>query len=345
MNNFWNNKNVLVTGHTGFKGSWISLYLKFLGANVYGLSSSELDGVYKLANVSSIISNECFIDLSIHNQEKKILSFMEEINPDIVFHFAAQSLVLESYRNPRKTLDTNIMGTFNLIESVNNSSVNPKIVIATTDKVYKHPDNLNNEQSELGGKDFYSISKVSKELLVEAILNHPEFKNLTISRVRSGNVIGGGERREDRLFTDLITSYIKNENYILRNPFAIRPWQYILDSLTGYLLVGKKTLESNESLIYNLNSEINNKYNVEQIANLFLKHSNGANKIIIDENSIYSEVSKLVINSTKADNELGWIAKAELDMIVKNIIDWETHHLNNSGPEYSFSEIENFLNI
>ena len=126
MNNFWNNKNVLVTGHTGFKGSWISLYLKFLGANVYGLSSSELDGVYKLANVSSIISNECFIDLSIHNQEKKILSFMEEINPDIVFHFAAQSLVLESYRNPRKTLDTNIMGSFNLIDSVNNSTVNPK---------------------------------------------------------------------------------------------------------------------------------------------------------------------------------------------------------------------------
>lgn len=344
-NTFWKNKNVLITGHSGFKGSWLSLYLTSLGSNVFGLSSYKLDGVYKLADVSSIMSEELFIDISLLETSNKLIPFLDKVKPDIIFHFAAQSLVLESYRNPRKTLETNIFGTYNLIESTNNSSVNPKIVVATTDKVYKYPERFNDEKSELGGKDFYSISKVSKELIVESVLQHPNFKELNISRVRSGNVVGGGERRENRLFTDLISSLINKNDFILRNPNSIRPWQYILDSLTGYLMVAEKSYINNANLVYNLNSEINNNYDVEAIAKLFLKHSGNRNKIILENTEIYEEVDKLTINSYKANNELGWSAMMGIEEIVKLIIDWEKNYTNESGPEYSFQEIKNYLSI
>ena len=241
MNSFWKNKNVLVTGHTGFKGSWLVLFLKYFDANVLGISSEKKDGVYDLTNLSSVVDSEEFINLAEDNTTLE--SCVASFSPDIIFHFAAQSLVIEGYENPLKTVKSNVVAPMNLIDAINKINENATFVIATTDKVYKNPSNDNTETSELGGLDFYSNSKVSKELLIDAFVNHPDFSKLNLNKVRSGNVIGGGERAKNRLFTDLIYSFNNNLPIEIRNPEHIRPWQYILDSLYGYLLIAKKVMK------------------------------------------------------------------------------------------------------
>ena len=192
---------------------------------------------------------------------------------------------------------------------------------------------------------FIAIQKVSKELLIDAFVNHPDFSKLNLNKVRSGNVIGGGERAKNRLFTDLIYSFNNNLPIEIRNPEHIRPWQYILDSLYGYLLIAKKSYENNSSEVFNLNSEINNHYDVRQITELFKKFSEHDKEIIFKNSSSYKEVDTLKINSSKAENKLKWKAKAEIPQIIELIIKWEEHHKKFQNPEYSFNEIESYLNI
>jgi CDP-glucose 4,6-dehydratase len=343
MNSFWKNKNVLVTGHTGFKGSWLVLFLKFFDANILGISSEKKEGVYELTNLSSVVDSEEFIDLAEDSTstENRVASF----SPDIIFHFAAQSLVIEGYKDPLKTVKSNIVAPVNLINAINKTNENATLVIATTDKVYKNPSKDNFETSELGGVDFYSNSKVSKELLIDAFINHPDFSKLNINKVRSGNVIGGGERAKNRLFTDLIQSFNNNLPIEIRNPKHIRPWQYILDSLYGYLLIAKNSYENNTSEVFNLNSEINNHYEVKQITELFKNFSEHDKEIVFNDVSSYKEVDILKINSSKAENDLKWKAKVEIPKIIELIIKWEEHHKKIQNPNYSFNEIESYLNI
>ena len=250
--NFWKNKKVLITGHTGFKGFWMFLLLKELGSNVYGLSiqknSSE---IYKTFSQYEKIENEDFIDI---RDSDKLANFIQDLKPDIIFHLAAQSLVHRAKDNPKDTLEINILGSFNLLNITTKSKKRMGVVVATTDKVYEHPEQINTEESALGSFEFYGASKVGLENVIDAFNNDIETRN-KISRVRSGNVLGGGDGGENRLLTDIITSISSNQNINLRNPDSIRPWQFVLDSVGGYLLVAQENFENNISEKYNLSSE------------------------------------------------------------------------------------------
>lgn len=341
MNSFWKDKNVLITGHTGFKGSWLSLMLKFFDAKIFGISLEPKNGIYELSSVSSILDKEMFVDLSDFNLN--IAKELKEFNPEFVFHFAAQSLVIDGYKKPLETVMFNVNAPVNLIENLHKSIDKTTLIVATTDKVYKNPSLRNIETDELGGYDFYSSSKVSKEMIIEAYKNHPNYNNFHFNKVRSGNVIGGGERAENRLFTDLINSNLNMKPIILRNPTHIRPWQYILDSLNGYLLVAMNSYKNNTSETYNLNSELNNNYTVKDIAELFNKYSEFEQEVIIQKNISFKEVDELRINSSKAEKDLQWYAKIMMPEIVENIIKWEKFHKLSRTPDFSLSEIEFFL--
>ena len=189
------------------------------------------------------------------------------------------------------------------------------------------------------------LDELTIEYCLQNSINHPDFSKLNLNKVRSGNVIGGGERAKNRLFTDLIQSFNNNLPIEIRNPKHIRPWQYILDSLYGYLLIAKNSYENNTSEVFNLNSEINNHYEVKQITELFKNFSEHDKEIVFNNVSSYKEVDILKINSSKAENELKWKAKVEIPKIIELIIKWEEHHKKIQNPNYSFNEIESYLNI
>ena len=318
--NFWSDKKVLITGHTGFKGSWLAYMLSHLGTKLIGLSDYEYPGIYTETNAKVLFEKEYFID--IRNISDEILKEIDRENFDIIFHFAAQSLVHEASENPIKTLETNIMGTYNILELFNNANSIKTISISTTDKVYKNPSSKNSENFEIGGHEFYSSSKVGKENVINAYLNTRLHSGKNISTIRSGNVIGGGDRGKNRLVPDIINSLKSKSNIYLRNPNSIRPWQHVLDSLSGYLLAVEHSYNKNISEIFNLNSELNNKYTVENITQNIVKAWNSQIKIE-NLNSDFFEVDTLKINSEKAKKILSWKSKYHVDDIVKLIVEWE----------------------
>lgn len=337
---FWLGKKIIITGHTGFKGSWLAVLLKFLGSNIVGISDERKQGIYLLSNVSSLLDKEHFLDLSSENNTKLIKIF-DDFKPDLVFHFAAQSLVISGYKNPHKTIKDNLLSSLNIFEA--NSLSNPQgtVIVSTTDKVYKKSDIPNLEVSELGGKDIYSFSKVSIEQLIETYKYlKPELK---ISVIRSGNVIGGGDRGEARLVPDIISAIQKNEVLTLRNPGSIRPWLHILDSLYGYLLLAEYTYSNSKAGVYNLSSQENNKLKAKEIAELFQEFGNKELKIKTSTNKQFEEVSELRIDSNKAEKDLGWLAKFNIETCVKLTLDWEENI--KKDKHYSEKQIEDFLNL
>ena len=170
-NNFFKGKNILITGHTGFKGSWLTIVLNYLGAVVSGVSREKKEGIYAIANIHNLLASEYFYDIG-EKSTKNLEKVINEVNPDIIFHFAAQSLVIQSYKNPKDTIFSNIIGTYNVLESSNNSQKIRTLVISTTDKVYRNPNGRNDENSDLGGKDFYSTSKVSAEIIIDSFIKN-----------------------------------------------------------------------------------------------------------------------------------------------------------------------------
>ncbi len=262
-NDFWKNKKVLITGHTGFKGSWLSLVLKNFGAKVYGVSHKKGPGVYNIIKLSEIFEEELISNITDNFEE--VNTFVNKIKPEIIFHFAAQSLVPYAYLKPKETIETNILGTYNILNISNSCKSVKTLIIATTDKVYLNSDEWNTEESFLGGKEFYSVSKVAAEEIISSFKSLYKRNDLNISIIRSGNVIGGGDRGENRLTTDVLNSIINEKPITIRNPNSIRPWQYILDSLDGYIKAAEYSTLKNKSEIFNLNSEHNNKYTVEYL--------------------------------------------------------------------------------
>jgi CDP-glucose 4,6-dehydratase len=336
-------KKVLITGHTGFKGSWLSFFLKHLDCELYGLSDIEFDGIYKLTNIKSLFQKEFFIDIN-NTSSEELVDIVKSIQPDIIFHFAAQSLVKTALNNPYKTIETNSLGTLKILNAANECDSVDLITIATTDKVYKYPDQKNKEDDDLFGYEFYSASKVAAENYIKAFQNNFKRENLNILTIRSGNVIGGGDRGKDRIVTDIIKTIFRDEKLHIRNPRHIRPWTYVLDSLNGYLIASNYCIENSVDEIFNLNSEINNKFDVAYVLNKFqsLQEFN----YITDsfEQKGLKEVSTLIIDSTKANKILNWNAKYELDEIIEMIFNWELHYSKNNDNSYSLNEIEKYIN-
>tara|TARA_B100001287_G_C22680592_1_gene530133 strand:- start:420 stop:1454 length:1035 start_codon:yes stop_codon:yes gene_type:complete len=334
---FWKNRKVLITGHTGFKGSWLACYLNYLGSEVYGLSDSEIISEnYERIDKKKTFQSEYILNIS-DNSNKLTKVFNQDF--DFVFHLAAQGVVSTAKIKPLETLVTNIIGTFNVMNLVNENEKINGLVISTTDKVYSDTANSNLEESSLGGKEFYSASKASTEHIISAFINTISRKDLNIGVVRSGNVLGGGDGGKDRIVTDIINSLKNNEDIYLRNPGSIRPWQYILDSLNGYLMTGEYCVKNNQNEIFNLGSSENNEKKVMDLTENILKNWNSDKNIEIKQkqNSFY-ESEFLRIDSKKANNILGWQPLFDLEMISTAIVDW----YKSDNDEITIDQIDEF---
>ena len=317
---FWNRKKVLITGHTGFKGSWMSTIMKQLNAEVYGLSNIKKKGIYEAISKEKIFKGEFFADINDINEDlqQKLIS----IEIDYIFHFAAQSLVGVAYSNPKETLLTNIIGTYNVLDLFNQMNSAKLISVATTDKVYKNPSQLNKEDAELGSSEFYSLSKVSAEHLINLFIENQLKRGKYISVVRAGNVIGGGDTGNDRLVPDAVRAIENKQKLKIRNPESIRPWQHVLDSLYGYILAFQYSYKNEENTVFNLNSEVNNKFTamklIREIENVW------SIEFDLDIASTYKEVEQLLIDSSKAKKELNWEASLSIPESINLIYKWET---------------------
>ncbi|MDI6733181.1 MAG: CDP-glucose 4,6-dehydratase, partial [Planctomycetota bacterium] len=247
--NIYRNKKVMVTGHTGFKGSWISLWLSELGAKVigYALKPETKPNLFDIINLKNIISHHIG-DIRNFAKLKRIIKASK---PDMIFHLAAQPLVRRSYLEPQYTYEVNVLGTINMLEAVRQTNSIRAVINVTSDKCYENKEQKQGykETDRLGGYDPYSSSKGCAELVtaayIKSFFNPERYKShrVTVASVRAGNIIGGGDWSKDRLVPDCIRALAKNKTIIIRNPNAIRPWQYVLEPLYGYLLLGSHLLK------------------------------------------------------------------------------------------------------
>ena len=344
--NFWSGKKVFITGHTGFKGSWLSLWLLKLGAELkgYSLKPNTSPSIYKALKLNEVIESEINDIRNFDELKKSISSF----KPDILFHMAAQPLVRDSYKDPLYTFETNTIGTANVLEACKFSTNLKTIIIVTTDKCYENDERSSAyvETDSMGGKDPYSASKGCAELITSSY-KHSFLKDLKkgISSVRAGNVIGGGDWSKDRLIPDILRSFEEGKKLSIRNPDAIRPWQYVLEPLNGYLMLAQNLHKDfvNFSSPFNFGPEVQDsksvRWIVEKMSNYWPKA-----EWEINENNTLAEAKLLTLNADKAKNLLNWSPKVNIEKSLHHIFKWhmtfKTDHNNIS--EFSLKEIEEY---
>lgn len=320
---FWKNKKILITGCNGFKGSWLSFVLYKLGAKVsgFGLNDQKKINLFKELGLKKKIK---FKYLDIRNK-KNLEKYLKKNKFDFVFHLAAQPLVIEGYKNPVKTFETNILGTLNLLHLINLKFEKKIILNVTTDKVYlkKKKNSGYKEDDELGGSDPYSASKACSEIVSYCFKqSYSKKKGNLISTARAGNVIGGGDWSKNRLIPDIIASWKNKKILKVRNPNSIRPWQHVLDPTFGYMyLVYKMYLNKNYSGSYNFGPIINNNIKVINIIHNLQENLKNFDYNIIKKSSKLKEDKYLNLNSAKAKNFLGFknklSIKKSLDMTAR----------------------------
>lgn len=326
LKKFWKNKKVFITGHTGFKGSWMTIMLGMFGANIYGYSlKPNKKSLFNQANCKKILKKNFYGNINdLNNLKKKLI----KTKPSILFHLAAQPLVSRSFEDPLETFQTNIIGTANVLDSIQNVSSIKSVVIITTDKVYKIKKNNKNynELDELGGKDPYSASKVGAELItnsyIESFLNKKYLGN-KISTARSGNVIGGGDYSENRLLPDIIKSINLKKKVIIRNPQSVRPWQHVIEPTLGYLKLAelqykKKILHKGQS--WNFGPNKNSFVRVIDILAIIKKKIKI--QIKIKKSKIFLETNILKLDSNKAKKFLKWYPNWDLQKSIDSVMEW-----------------------
>lgn len=331
----------LITGHTGFKGAWLSLILHHRGHLVSGISlQPEVDSLFNQAGIGQFLENDVRCDI---RESAKLTAHFKQINPDVVIHLAAQALVRESYKNPRDTFDVNVMGTLNVLNaSQQNSDLRAQLII-TTDKVYKNIGKKSGyvETEALGGRDPYSASKAMADIATQSWLS--SFDNPTTAIARAGNVIGGGDTCADRLIPDLVNSYSEGLTPKLRAPKSVRPWQHVLDCLNGYLMLVDALLEETAAGAWNFGPNENQSKTVADVANIAGEVWGAEKSWEKDLGSHPHEASLLMLNSNKARTELGWSDKLSFEESVKWTIDWYKNVHNGNDPlEETLKNIKSF---
>jgi CDP-glucose 4,6-dehydratase len=326
----YENRKVLVTGHTGFKGSWLCLLLNKLGADIYGyaLEPPTSPSLFVEANVDEFVTS--YIG-DIRNLEY-LQDVINKVQPEVVIHMAAQPLVRESYNFPVETYATNVMGTVNLLEVCRNTSSVKAIVNVTTDKCYENQEwHWGYRETEpMGGYDPYSNSKGCSELVTSSYRNsyfNPKDYHkhgVALASARAGNVIGGGDWADDRLIPDFIRAITQGEEVKIRSPYAIRPWQHVLEPLSGYLLLGAKLHSEGPqySEPWNFGPEDSDARNVEWITSTICSLWGKNASFSIDTNPQPHEANYLKLDCSKAKAELNWIPKWDIETTLKSIIDW-----------------------
>jgi len=322
--NFWKNKKVFITGHTGFKGSWLCLWLDLLGANVtgYALKPPTHPSLFELCKIDQFVRS---IMADVRDL-RKLKKAMIATRPDIVIHMAAQPLVRESYRNPVDTYDVNVMGTVNVLEAVRSCKSVKTVVNITTDKIYENKEKATGyrESEALGGYDPYSSSKACSELVTSAYRNSFLKNGVAIATARAGNVIGGGDWGTDRLVPDFIKAILKGNKIRVRNPKAIRPWQYVLDPLSGYLILAQKLYQNGQNYAeaWNFGPDEMDSKTVEWLVKRLSSKWGGSASYSIDKRKNPHETQTLKLDSSKAKARLKWRTKVHLEDAIDNVIEW-----------------------
>lgn len=352
---FWANKRVFITGHTGFKGSWLCLWLHKLGAKVagYALNPPSNPSLYDLCKINELIELERIADIREGGLLKQA---MQEFQPEIVIHMAAQPLVRESYKYPVETYSINVMGTVHLFEAVRTCGSVKAVVNVTTDKCYENKEWVwsYRENEPMGGYDPYSNSKACSELVTSSYRDsffHPEqYKShgVAVASARAGNVIGGGDWASDRLIPDCIRSLIKNEVITIRNPNAIRPWQHVLEPISGYLLLAQKLYEEGPKYVggWNFGPYENDAKTVEWIVARFCEEWGSAASFQVDEAVHPHEANYLKLDCSKAMMVLGWKPRWTVDSAISNIITWTSDYTNgNDLRSACFKQIDEYTKL
>lgn len=353
LKNFYNGKRVLVTGHTGFKGTWLTQILVNWGADVcgYSLKPHTTPNIFDALGVEKEIKHHVGDIRDFENFDKVV----KDYNPDIIFHLAAQPIVRDSYDDPRYTYDVNVMGTVNVLESMRLNNIKTGVII-TTDKVYKNfeKDIAYKEDDQLGGHDPYSCSKSCADLIVSSYIlsffapgDFGAKHHTLIASARAGNVIGGGDWAKDRIVPDAMRAFLANkEDLIIRNPEAIRPWQHVFEPLRGYLLLGMTLFNQDLSKVgsWNLGPEEKDSQSVKSVLELIIKNLERG-KYRVEPVKEKHESNLLKLDSTKAKKELGWVPKYNLEEAVKNTALWyKEFYSNKSGiKKVSLDQINNYF--
>lgn len=327
MNHFWPGKRVLVTGHTGFKGGWLSMWLQQLGANVvgYALSPNTRPSLFDMADMSCGMES-IFGDV---RDLPNLLSVMRRYQPDVIFHLAAQPLVRYSYDAPVETYATNVMGTVNLLEAIRKTGSVRVCQVITSDKCYENREweYAYREIDRLGGRDPYSNSKACTELVVSSYRDSffAEKNRPSLATVRAGNVIGGGDWAQDRVIPDSIRALSARQPIILRNPDAIRPWQHVLEPLSGYLWLAEKQWEDPQRYAgaWNFGPEGNKGTPVrELVEQVIATWGNGSWQPLGDGASAPHEAGILKLDIAKASAQLGWHPVYTVPQSVAETVAW-----------------------
>ncbi len=344
MMSFYKNKKILITGSSGFVGSWLALTLSEMGAIVHGISlePNTSPSLFKLLKLEKKI-NQKYINICDYTDLDEAI---QEISPEIVFHLAAQPLVRESYLKTIETFNTNVIGTLNVLESCKNLDSNINFICITTDKCYENDEfgERFKESDPLGGKDPYSASKACTEIVTKS--HALSFGNLKLCTARAGNIIGGGDWAKDRIVTDIVESIDKGMDIIIRSPNAIRPWQHVIDVVHGYLKLGIYNQEKKEIFIsFNFGPLEENEITVETLTKKFLANlSSNNSKIVIDDNINLPESEILRLDSTKAKEILNWEPLMDIDTSIKETSLWyEKFYSKKEIYDFTVNQINKYL--
>lgn len=324
FNAVYSNRRVLVTGHTGFKGSWLLLWLKMLGAEVKGYSLQPLANLPAHIDILGLLDNDSLADIRNAEHVKKVCI---DFQPEIVFHLAAQPLVRRSYIDPLETITTNIVGTANLMEAIRHTESVRAFINITTDKVYADKQTLNSyqESAQLGGSDPYSASKACVELLHQCY-HEAFYKNERVyaATVRAGNVIGGADWSEDRLIPDLIKAKYGGQKLVIRNPNYVRPWQHVLDPLAAYLLIGQLLFQQQSYAVgaWNIGPDSDQVYSVARVIELMQVHLGTLNWGLFPHGNQPKETALLSIDNHKAKQVFGWKPILTFEEAVSKTASW-----------------------
>lgn len=341
FNNIYKGKKIFLTGHTGFKGSWLALWFTMLGAKVcgYSLEPNTQPSMFEELKLESKIAKSVIGNLLDTDRLEKTMS---EFKPDIVFHLAAQPLVRLSYKEPKMTYETNVIGSLNVLLAAQKCMSVRAFVNITTDKCYENKE-INRgyrEYEPMGGYDMYSSSKGCVEIMSSSFRRSflQDKSAYAMATARAGNVIGGGDWAEDRLIPDCVRYINAGEKIEIRNPIAVRPWQHVLEPLSGYLLLGQKLLEDGKKYAEGFNFGPNEEsvLKVVEVAEKVCKYY-GRGEVIVHKRDNLHEANLLMLNIEKAEKVLGWMPTYTADDAIKNTIEWYKHFYDNDIDMYEFT--------
>lgn len=350
---FWNSKRVLVTGHAGFKGSWLCLWLAKMQANIlgYGHTTESFEAIIPH---HTQLTNFTHVGGDIRNVEE-VRNTVTDFQPEIVIHLAAQSLVLSSYENPIDTYSTNVMGTLHILEAIRQTNSVQAGLVISSDKCYENKSSLwgMRESDPMGGNDPYSSSKACVEILThsyrQSFFSNQNEQSVAIASARAGNVLGGGDWSQNRLIPDCIRSWRNHEEVIIRSPEATRPWQHVLDVLCGYLLLVERSVEKSESFSEAWNfgplphEDKPVRWIVDSLSGLWGQDAPWS----IQANPDYHEAPTLTVDSTKSRKLLGWEPKLSLQDALQWTVDWYQQSFDPSinMQDYSEQQIERYKKL